>query len=131
MIKEPGATPAYRILIVDDAPTVRESLRWLLENEADLEIVAEADNGFDAIRYAASLTPDVVILDIELPHLNGYAVTQCLKSLSQPPAVILLSVHSDAASRQRGAAAGSDSFIDKSAEWPHLISEVRRLVTGP
>jgi CheY-like chemotaxis protein len=75
----------YRVLIVDDVPAVREALRWALENEPDLVVVGEAGTGADALTCATTLAPDLVILDIELPTLDGYAVTRVLKASAHPP----------------------------------------------
>ena len=123
-------TARHRILIVDDVPAVREALRWLLDNEPDLEVVGEAGDGAQALQRAAELRPDVVILDIELPDLDGYAVPRSLKRLPGPPLVILLSVHGDSFSRQQGADAGSDGFIEKGADWPQIVAQIRHALAG-
>jgi DNA-binding NarL/FixJ family response regulator len=115
----------YRVLLVDDVPEVREALRWALETESDLVVVGEAGTGVDALTCAMSLTPDVVILDIELPALDGYAVTRAVKALAHPPIIIFLTVHSDPLSRRWAAEAGGDGFAEKEAGWPALITEVR------
>jgi CheY-like chemotaxis protein len=119
-------TSPYRVLIVDDVPAVREALRWALENESDLRVVAEAATGVEALMCVTEFTPDVVILDIRLPTLDGFAVTHTLKASSRPPVVVFLTVHGDPLSRQRARAAGSDGFAEKGAGWPALIAEVRR-----
>ena len=115
----------YTVLIVDDAASVREALRWALEDERDLRVVGEASDGFEAIARAAELAPDVAILDIELPGVDGYDVARRIKELAHPPVVIFLSVHGDAVSRRRGLEVGGDGFVDKVAGWPALITEVR------
>lgn len=91
--------PESRILIVDDSQSVRESLGWLIEDEAGLTVVGSASTGLDAIRQANELQPHLVILDIELPDTDGFLVTRQLKALPQPPLVVLLSVHGDAGSK--------------------------------
>jgi DNA-binding NarL/FixJ family response regulator len=116
----------YRVLLVDDVPEVREALRWALETELDLVVVGEAGTGADALTCVMSLTPDVVILDIELPALDGYAVTRVVKALAHPPIIVFLTVHSDPLSRRWTADAGGDDFAEKEAEWRALITEVRR-----
>jgi DNA-binding NarL/FixJ family response regulator len=116
----------YRVLIVDDVPEVREALRWALENEADLVVVGEAGDGVEALDRAAALAPDVVILDIELPRLDGYAVTRALRAAAHPPVVVFLSVHTDPLSRRRGVEAGGSGFAEKGVGWPAFIAEVRR-----
>jgi CheY-like chemotaxis protein len=110
-----------RILIVDDSQEVRESLGWLLRDESGLTVAGEAVNGAEAIRLAMRLEPDMVILDIELPDLDGYSVTKQLKALPHPPQVVLLSIHSDAISKQRGALAGCDAFVEKGTSWPKVL----------
>ncbi len=116
----------YQVLIVDDAPAVREGLRWLLENEPDLSVVGEAGNGLEALELAARLAPDLVILDIELPGVDGFAVAQSLRASADPPAIIFLTIHIDAPFRQRARASGGDGFVEKTGNWLFLLSEVRR-----
>jgi DNA-binding NarL/FixJ family response regulator len=92
---------------------VREASQWALETELDLVVVGEAGTGADALTCVMSLTPDVVILDIELPALDGYAVTRVVKALAHPPIIVFLTVHSDPLSRQGAAEAGGDDFAEK------------------
>jgi DNA-binding NarL/FixJ family response regulator len=117
----------HKVLIVDDAPSVREALRYALDDESDLQVVGEASDGLTAIEHASKLAPDVVILDIELPKRDGYTVARSLKKLPHPPVVIFLSVHGDASSRQRGTEAGGDGFVEKGSGWAALIEQIRGL----
>ncbi len=118
----------YRVLIVDDAPTVREALRWVLEEGLDVTVVGEAGAGHTGRLLATELQPDVIILDIELPDIDGYTVARLIKALPNPPRILFLSVHSDAYSRQQALDAGGDSFVEKGAGWLPLIGELRRLL---
>jgi len=118
----------YGILIVDDSQEVRESLGWLLRDESSLTVAGEAASGSEAIRLAIKLEPDIVILDIELPDTDGFSVTQQLKSLPHPPLVVLLSIHSDAISKQRGALAGCDAFVEKGTSWPKLLAVLQKVL---
>jgi len=118
-----------RVFIVDDAPVVREALRWIFGEMLDWLVVGEAGDGVEALTRVAELTPDVVILDIELPDIDGYTIARLLKALPNAPLVLFLSVHGDAASRQQAAAAGGDSFVEKGVGWEPLLQEMRRLVT--
>jgi DNA-binding NarL/FixJ family response regulator len=120
----------YRILIVDNAAAVREALRWALEGEPDLLVVGEAGDGAEALRQAAELAPDAVLVDIHLPDINGYAIASSLKTLPDPPVVILLTIYADEASRQESFAAGGDGFVEKSAGWLALIAQLRALLVG-
>lgn len=118
----------YRILIVDDSQAVRESLGWLLRDEPGLSVAGDAATGLDAIHQAVKLKPDVVILDIELPDTDGFSVTRQLKLLPDPPLVVLLSIHNDALSKQRGAEAGSDAFVEKGTNWPKLLEVLQEVL---
>ncbi|HET8627968.1 MAG TPA: response regulator transcription factor [Thermomicrobiales bacterium] len=128
-MNDPG--PPRRVLLVDDAPGVREALRWALEDEPDLVVVGEAGDGDEALRRAADLAPDVIILDVALPGQDGFAVARALKTAARPPAVVFLTVHADADARRRGAAAGGDGFVAKGTGWAALLAEVRRVVIAP
>ena len=119
----------HKILIVDDSPAVREGLRWLLQEEADLVVAGEAANGSEAIRQAALTNPDAVILDIGLPDVDGFVVTRKLKELPRPPRVILFSGREDDFSKLHGAESGCDAYVEKSAGWSAL-TEVLRVVLG-
>jgi DNA-binding NarL/FixJ family response regulator len=111
---------------VDDADAVRESLGWLLLDEPNLAVVGDAADGSEAMRMALELEPDLVILDIELPDTDGFHVTRQLKALPRPPLVLLLSIHSDELSRQRGAQAGCDAFVEKGVGWPSLLAVLQK-----
>ena len=117
-----------RILIVDDAPAVRESLGWLIEDEPGLTVVGNASNGSDAIKETIRLSPDLILLDIELPDDDGFNVTRQIKAMSAPPIVVLLSVHGDAESKQRGAEAGCDAYVEKGAGWPRLLQTLHEVL---
>jgi CheY-like chemotaxis protein len=126
---QPSREP-YRILIVDDALAVRESLGWLLLDEPGLYVVGDAADGSEAMRQALQLEPDLVILDIELPDSDGFSVTRQLKALPRPPLVILLSIHSDDLSKQRGVHAGCDAFVEKGLGWPGLLTVLQKVLDG-
>jgi DNA-binding NarL/FixJ family response regulator len=115
---------AYTVLIVDDVPVVREALRWIIEDEADLTVIGEAGDGLEAVHRAAELLPQVVILDVDLPGLDGYGVARQLKTMPHPPAIVFLTVHSDPLSRQRAFEAGGDAFAEKGRGWLTLIDQI-------
>ena len=110
---------------------MRESLGWLLLDEPGIAVVGDAADGSEAMRQALNLDPDLVILDIELPDTDGFSVTRQLKSLARPPRVVLLSIHSDELSRQRGIEAGCDAFVEKGLGWPGLLSVLQKVLDGP
>lgn len=129
----PPANPSQdvcRILVVDDAPSVRDSLKWLIEDEPGLTMIGSASNGLEALQQTTSLDPDLVILDIELPDVDGFHVTRQLKAVSPSPIVILLSVHGDSQSRKRGFEAGCDAYVEKALGWPGLLSVIQNVLAG-
>ena len=91
----PSDSDKTAILLVDDHPLLRRALRDLLEKEDDFEVVAEAGDGEEAVKLATELVPDVVIMDIGIPELNGLEATRRIKTNCPQTAVLVLTVHSD------------------------------------
>ncbi len=124
----PVTTP-YKVLLVDDSLPMLEALQYLLHDEADLEVIGVAETGQQALNLIIQRQPDVVILDIHLPDLEGYDVTLLAKKLHHPPLVILISANGDPQTRQRGLEAGSDGFIEKGADWPKILHQIRKILS--
>ena len=82
-----------RIVMVDDHEVVRAGMRLMLEDDGNIEIVGECDNGQDAIKMAAELKPDVVVMDITMPEMNGIEATRRIKQASPEVAVLALTIH--------------------------------------
>jgi DNA-binding NarL/FixJ family response regulator len=120
----------YRVLLVDDMPAVCEALTWAIEAAPELKVVGQVGDGLAALAAASHLHPDIVILDIELPHLNGYQVAQKLKQAHNSPLIVFLTVHADDVSRYQALTAGGDAFVEKGQGWPILISEIRQLLSS-
>jgi NarL family two-component system response regulator LiaR len=119
-----------RVLIVDDMPQVRQGLRTLLPLAGQaaglqLELVGEAGNGNEAITQAIALGPDVVLMDLEMPEMDGYAATQAIKAVRPSTRVIALTVHGDAAARHQAQEAGVDEFLEKGSPLPVLMQAIR------
>lgn len=115
-----------RVLIVDDLPQVREGLRTLLKlagKRLDLaiEMVGEAETGSEAIRQAQALRPDVVLMDLEMPGMDGYEATRQIKAALPATRVIILSIHSGEDAQQRAQAAGADGFVTKGERYEILL----------
>ena len=85
---------ATRILIVDDSPAIRDAVRSCLENYPAVEICGEAEDGRDAIRAARRLHPDVIILDVSMPQMNGLDAARELKTIFPKPAIVLFTAYS-------------------------------------
>jgi DNA-binding NarL/FixJ family response regulator len=112
--------PHLRVLLVDDTPEVLHDLHQLLEVFGEMEIVGEAANGKEAIRLATDLSPDVVVMDLEMPIMNGYEATRQIKSHLLAPRVVILSVHGGPEQQEKARATGADAFVVKGASFDVL-----------
>lgn len=119
-----------KLLLVEDELAVRKGLRMRLAAEPDVTIVGEAADGKAALMLVRKLHPDVVLMDIAMPRLDGIAATEALQSFSPRPAVIILTVHDDADTRARAKAAGAVAFITKCGVNDDLLMAVRQAVQG-
>ncbi len=116
-----------RILLVDDQPLVRSALRMRLGLEPDLTVIGEADDGRAALALATELVPDVVLMDIMLPEMDGIDTARTLASASFPPAIVFLTLHDGLATRERASAAGGE-FVAKHEDDRVLLATIRRAV---
>jgi DNA-binding NarL/FixJ family response regulator len=119
-----------RVLLADDHGIVRRGLRTLLETEAGLSVVAEASDGMEALRLAEEHEPDTLIVDVGMPKMNGIEVAARTQKLPRPPAVIILSMHSDESYITRALAAGARAYLLKDATDEDLIPAVRAVAAG-
>ena len=115
---------ATRILIVDDIPQVREDLRTLLTLVGDIEVVGVAINGLDGVRQAKAICPDVVLMDLEMPVLDGYEATQQIKTFNPGCRIIVLTIHDEEEVRQKAIQSGVDAFIVKGAPVETLVQVI-------
>ncbi len=121
---------SIRILIVDDHGVLRAGLRALLSAEPDLEVVDEAAGGYEALRLADELRPEVVLLDISIPDLSGIEVTRQLKKILPETRVLILTVHEDESLLQESIRAGAAGYIIKRAVESELIDAIRAVWRG-
>jgi DNA-binding NarL/FixJ family response regulator len=119
-----------RILLADDHNVLREGLRSLLERQPAFEVVAEAADGREAIRLAEQHQPDVAIIDIAMPGLNGIEATRCIVDSCHSTAVIILSMHYDESYVIRALRAGARSYLLKDSLKADLISAIRGVAGG-
>jgi DNA-binding NarL/FixJ family response regulator len=125
-------TPPWQInvLIVDDHPIMREGLRKVLELEADIKIVAEAETGEQALDIAARIHPDVVLLDINLPELNGLQVTARIKNDHKEIGVILLTAYDDVEQIVHAMRVGASAYCPKDIRTERLVEVIRQVARG-
>jgi two-component system NarL family response regulator len=119
-----------RIAIAEDQRIVRELLAALLAREADVSLVGAVGTGAEAIALAAQEHPDVLVLDIGLPDMDGVQVTQTVKQAATPPKVLALSVHDSRFFVQHMLRAGADGYVVKSAAVAELVHAIRIVAAG-
>lgn len=125
-----GAAGPIRILVVDDQALVRGGFRSILGQEPDLEVVGEASDGIQALHRTQELRPDLVLMDVRMPHRNGLDATRDLMSLAAPPKVIVLTTF-DADENIYGALrAGASGFLLKDSSPEDLVAAVRATMSG-
>ena len=119
-----------RILIADDHPLLRQALRNVLEKQPDFEVIAEASDGEEVVKLATQLIPEVVIMDISMPNLNGLEATRQIKANCPTTVVLVLTVHSDNEHILSILQAGAGGYLTKSVYGNEVINSVRALACG-
>jgi DNA-binding NarL/FixJ family response regulator len=123
-------TGAIGVLVVDDDPLVRSALRLMLGGQPDVRVVGEAADGRDGIAAARELAPDVILMDIRMPVLDGLAATIELRNAPRPPHVIVLTTFDADDYVLRALAAGADGFLLKDTPPAEILDAIRRVVAG-
>lgn len=118
------------VLLADDHAVVRQGLCNLLKAENDLDVVGKARNGREAVRMARTLRPDVILMDIAMPVLNGSEATQQIMAGNPAAKVLILSAHRDEEYGEFMAAAGAVGFLDKGAAGEVLTRAIREVASG-
>jgi two-component system, NarL family, response regulator NreC len=114
-----------RILLADDHTVMRTGLRVLLERQTSLEVVGEAENGRETIQLAASLRPDVVVMDVGMPVLNGIEATKTIVTEDPSIAVVILSMHADESYVMRALKAGARGYLLKDSAPADLLGAIQ------
>jgi DNA-binding NarL/FixJ family response regulator len=117
-----------RVLLVDDQAVVRRALRARFHLEPDLEVVGEASTGREALALAQTLTPDVVLMDIQMPDMDGIEATAVLRRAVPQSVVVILSIQDDAQTREQAKAAGAIAFVEKRGATDSLLTAIRQAV---
>ncbi len=121
---------AIRLLVVEDHTLVRQAIVKLISEDKGIEVVGEATNGFDAVTKTRELQPDVVLMDLYMPGLDGVAATRLIKREMPNVQVILLTVSTEEDDILRAVHAGARGYILKNAEAMSLIQQLKQVVSG-
>jgi two-component system response regulator NreC len=119
-----------RILLADDHVTVRHGLKLLIDSQPDMKVVSEASDGNSAVQRAVALKPDVVIMDISMPGMNGLAATRKLKQVQPDAAIVTLTRHGDDAYLQELLRAGVSGYVLKQSAPAELLQAIRAAAAG-
>ncbi len=123
-------TSPIRVLLVDDHTLFRSGVRALLARQAEIDVVGEAENGPEGVKLAASLNPDVVLLDLNMPGLSGVETLQLLLQDAPQRAVVMLTVSEDADDLVRALRAGARGYLLKNINADFLVNAIRRAADG-
>ena len=119
-----------RVLLADDHQIMREGLKLLVNRQPDMEVIGEADNGCEAVALAQELKPDVVLMDVSMPEMNGFKATMKLKRLYPQIHILALTRHTDEGYLQQLLEAGASGYVLKKSASAMLIEAIRAIVAG-
>ena len=124
------AAKTIRVVLVDDQTLLRSGLRGLLDLTPDLRVIGEASDGDEAVRVICDLAPDLVLLDVRMPHRTGPEVLKALRALNRLPPTILLTTFDDDTAFLDGIKAGARGFLLKDISFERLTEAVRTVAAG-
>ncbi|MBI4060647.1 MAG: response regulator transcription factor [Elusimicrobia bacterium] len=125
MASKAAARKKVKVLIADDQTLFREGIKDLLENEKIIEVVGEAADGQEAVRLARKLKPDVILMDIKLPHLDGVAATRLIRKECPNTNVLILSSYEDEAHVMESIQAGANGYLSKMLPAAELVNALK------
>jgi DNA-binding NarL/FixJ family response regulator len=118
------------ILIVDDSPIVRRSLRTVFEQQPDWTVCGEAEDGYEGIEKAKILQPDLIVIDLAMPRLNGISAGRMLKKVVPTTQIVMFTAFTNPSFRKAAFIAGLDAFVDKSEGLTSLVRNIQRLLSS-
>lgn len=119
-----------KILLCDDHAMLRDGLKLVLQTDPNFEVISEADNGLDAINQAGTLFPDVIILDINIPKINGIEAARAIKSKNPGIKILMLTMHETESYIMDAISAGVDGYIFKMSDMEEFIKAVKTVAEG-
>ena len=119
-----------RVIVADDHHLVRQGIRMLLERADDIEVVGEAEDGLEAVELAERLTPDVLVMDVSMPRMNGTQATERIRALHLATQVVILSMHADETIVRQALRRGAKGYVLKRAVGEELLLAVRAASQG-
>ncbi len=119
-----------RAVVAGDSPTVLKMLSLILEKQNDVQLIGTATDGYHAVRRVAELAPDLVLMDLRLPRMNGLEATRQIKARAQAPAVIMVTADDTPECRAAARVAGTDGFVGKQHLFTQLHAAIRKLFPG-
>lgn len=126
-----GSEPSpHRVLVADDHPLLRRMLRTVLAGEPDLDVVGEAENGREAVELCLSLNPDLVLMDVSMPEMDGITATREIKDRSPGTIVLMVTASEDPDYLMEAIGAGAAGYVLKDATEQRLLNAVRRALDG-
>ena len=119
-----------KIIIIDDGPLIRESLSLTLSLEPDITVLSEGEDGQAALTLCQTLAPDIVLMDIRMPNLDGIGATRLIKNQYPHIKIMMLTTFADKANIQQALAAGADGYLLKTDETAQIAGKLRTLIAG-
>lgn len=119
-----------RVLIAEDHQTVREGVKLLVNSQPDMEVIGEADDGDIAVKEAIRLTPDLLLMDISMPNLNGLKATKRLRAVLPNIKILILTRHTDDGYLQQLISAGANGYVLKQSAPTELVNAIRTVASG-
>lgn len=119
-----------RVLIVDDQALIREGLKMMLSINGDIEVIGEAVNGLDAIEKTKQLTPDVILMDIKMPIMNGVEATKVIKGANEKVKIIILTTFNEEEFIFKGLRNGAEGYILKDVKAEEIIKAIKTVYSG-
>ena len=120
-----------RTLIVDDSPFMLKILAQTLKEAGSFDLVGSATDGYQALRYVSALSPELLLMDIHMPGLNGIQATRYIKQSEHPPVIILISSDTDSMTRSLAEQAGADGFLSKEGNLQQRLIDALEDLFGP